>query len=362
MSNNPPDAFPSPTPSLSMKKEPNAVDVTLNEGVGTGGVKRKNNRNHYGPKKKKLNLHNCAIRNLPVSAKTPVRILMELGQQQKFDIEYKFADPVKIYPDGYTEEDYKKEKEAREAAREANGKAHVETVVKKDTEDEEMEEDGEGKEFSLPRPTVIFSCTATVSGESYTGSGNNKQLAKNKAAEEAIKAMVMKVKDSGPDAAPWSALACLGLYKVFTEWESQGVALEHLFTNAMKPVHRPEEEKPNAIPTIITTLGPPEPQITSRDRKQRSEKKKNDGPKVAGKMPADPTSRHPVQLLNELHPGLDFKFFVGGENNYDCRVLVEEMDFCAKGRKNKKEAKKHAALEALRVLYNINYLPGSQFG
>merc|ERR1712080_543303 len=177
------------------------------------------------------------------------------------------------------------------------------------------------------------------------------QLAKNKAAEEAIKAMVIKEKDSGPDAAPWSALACLGLYKVFTEWESQGVALEHLFTTVMKPVHHQEEEKPNAIPTIITTLGPPEPQVT-RDRKQRSGKKK-DGPKVAGKMPADPTSRHPVQLLNELHPGLDFRFFVGGENNYDCRVRVEEMDFNAKGKKNKKEAKKHAALEALRVLYNV---------
>ena len=26
------------------------------------------------------------------------------------------------------------------------------------------------------------------------------------------------------------------------------------------------------------------------------------------------------QLLNELHPGLDFSFFSGGENNYDCKV------------------------------------------
>merc|ERR1712179_694224 len=222
-----------------------------------------------------------------------------------------------------------------------------------------MGTDEEKKEFLIPRPVVIFSCTVTVSGESYTGSGNSKQLAKNKAAEEAIKAMVIKVKDSGPDAAPWSALACLGLYKVFTEWESEGVALEHLFTN-VKTVHQPEEEKPNAIPTIITTLGPPEPQVT-RERKQRSEKKK-EGPKVAGKMPADPTSRHPVQLLNELHPGLDFVFLVGGENNYDCKVRVEEMDFVAKHKKNKKEAKKHAALEALRVLYNVIYAPGSQFG
>merc|ERR1712226_147969 len=181
----------------------------------------------------------------------PVRILMELGQQQKFDIEYKFAEPVKIFPEGYTEEDYNAERDAAREAKQENGKEHAEAddgdEVKKETEDGT---DEEKKEFLIPRPVVIFSCTVTVSGESYTGSGNSKQLAKNKAAEEAIKAMVIKVKESGPDAAPWSALACLGLYKVFTEWESEGIALEHLFTN-VKTVHQTEEEKPNAIPTII---------------------------------------------------------------------------------------------------------------
>jgi len=88
---------------------------------------------------------------------------------------------------------------------------------------------------------------------------------------------------------------------------------------------------------------------------------KKDGPKVAGRMPANPTSRHPVQLLNELHPGLDFSFFSGGENNYDCKVTVEELTFASKGRKNKKEAKKGVAMEALSTLYNVVYPPGSQF-
>ena len=41
---------------------------------------------------------------------------------------------------------------------------------------------------------------------------------------------------------------------------------------------------------------------------------------------------------------------------------VETMDFCSKGNKNKKEAKKAVALEALRVLYGIHYPTGSQFG
>ena len=99
--------------------------------------------------------------------------------------------------------------------------------------------------------------------------------------------------------------ACLGLYKVFTEWESLGINLEHLFTN-VKTVHQPQEEKPIPIPTHITTAGPIEP-IERIDRKRWNDKRK-EGPKVPGKMPADPTSRHPVQLLNELHPGLDFFF------------------------------------------------------
>merc|ERR1719481_1009111 len=99
------------------------------------------------------------------------------------------------------------------------------------------------------------------------------------------------------------------------------------------------------------------PDLPTRRRERRRE-----GPKVAGKMPANPTSRHPVQLLNELHPGLDFVFLVGGENNYDCKVNVETMDFCAKGKKNKKDAKKYAAMEALKVLYNVSYPPGSLFG
>ena len=84
-----------------------------------------------------------------------------------------------------------------------------------------------------------------------------------------------------------------------------------------------------------------------RDRRERKkEKMKKEGPKVAGRMPTNPTSRHPVQvlylllpwhqslpprsffilylqLLNELHPGMDFVFIVGnGENNYECKVSL----------------------------------------
>ena len=43
------------------------------------------------------------------------------------------------------------------------------------------------------------------------------------------------------------------------------------------------------------------------------------------------------------------------------QVTVEELTFASKGRKNKKEAKKGVAMEALSTLYNVVYPPGSQF-
>ena len=43
----------------------------------------------------------------------------------------------------------------------------------------------------------------------------------------------------------WSALACLGLYKVFTEWEAQGAALEHLMGGARPAL--PPPGQPQAV-------------------------------------------------------------------------------------------------------------------
>ena len=43
------------------------------------------------------------------------------------------------------------------------------------------------------------------------------------------------------------------------------------------------------------------------------------------------------------------------------QVTVEALTFASKGRKNKKEAKKGVAMEALSTLYNVVYPPGSQF-
>ena len=198
------------------------------EANANGGRKRKNNRKeHFGPKKRKLNLHNCITRTVEASPRTPVRILMELGQQQKFHINYQFADPpprpnfnksesgasddngkeetknsdesMEVGGDeikkesaenGVNSEDQengiKKEKEEEE---EGGGDNNGTTESEKDKDNNEGEDDpkrrrpwdGEERPFWKRQ----FSCTLNARGFTYEGKGRTKQDAKNAAAEEA---------------------------------------------------------------------------------------------------------------------------------------------------------------------------------
>ena len=88
--------------------------------------------------------------------------------------------------------------------------------------------------------------------------------------------------------APWAAMACLGLFKVFMQWEAQGASLDHLVGGAkLNPGPPPPapESAPMKIETIITTtnmaipkpLIHPEPLIRDPKRERRQKK---DGPKV----------------------------------------------------------------------------------
>ena len=47
-------------------------------GEGGGGRKRKNHRNHHGPKRRKLNLHNSAPRTLQVRTLYSCRFSVQL--------------------------------------------------------------------------------------------------------------------------------------------------------------------------------------------------------------------------------------------------------------------------------------------
>ena len=191
------------------------------EDVSNGGRKRKNNRKeHFGPKKRKLNLHNCITRTVEASPRTPVRILMELGQQQKFHINYQFADPPPRPSFNKSEsgdDNGKEETQNNEDNMEVGGdeikKEYAENGTRSEGQnngikvekgvgekgynnESEKEKDNSGEEDPKRRRPWDgeekpfwkrqFSCTLNARGFTYEGKGRTKQDAKNAAAEEVI--------------------------------------------------------------------------------------------------------------------------------------------------------------------------------
>jgi len=72
-----------------------------------------------------------------------------------------------------------------------------------------------------------------VEGQTFTGSGPSKAIAKNIAAEAAVHYVVMQRNKEEPpedggrfqDTTPWGALASLALFKLFNDWQSSGYCL-----------------------------------------------------------------------------------------------------------------------------------------
>ena len=143
------------------------------------------------------------------------------------------------------------------------------------------------------------------------------------------------------DETPWLQLASLALFKLFNDWQAQGYVIpsELLKTEGEMKEKAKQEDVP------MTTPGNPAPVK----------------PKQAKKVPDNPTDRHPVQLLNELRGGVTFN--VVGSSGVTPNIIftmgceIEGIEYSGVGR-NKKDAKKHCAMEALKALYNIQY-PGT---
>lgn len=197
---------------------------------------------------------------------------------------------------------------------------------------------------------TLFTAQASVYGEIYTGTGPSKAIAKNICAEQAIQAIVakkcfekkmmkMEVEEEGEkpkqeDETPWASLASLALFKLFNDWQAQGYSLPE---DLLK---QPQQQ----MGTGIKTEG-------AQTIEKRSQKVKE--------IPTNPTEKHPVQLLNELTGPLEYQL-TGEEGDlpngkvFTMTVEVQENQYSGKG-KNKKEAKKSAAIEALAAVYKINY-------
>merc|ERR1711884_884059 len=213
----------------------------------------------------------------------------------------------------------------------------------------------------------LFTAQCEIEGETFSGTGPSKQIAKNICAEHVIQFVVTKkctekkppvVDPANPDAkppmedeTPWLQLASLALFKLFNDWQAQGFVIpQDLMKNN-------NEIAGNGAQMAATGNG----NGTMDVNMAAAPKAEGQKPKQAKKMPDNPTERHPVQLLNELRGGVTF--VVAGSSGVTPNIIftlgceIDGTQYTGVGR-NKKDAKKHCAMEALKVLYNIQY-PGT---
>lgn len=128
------------------------------------------------------------------------------------------------------------------------------------------------------------------------------------------------------DDIPWRALANFALYKLLNEWQNQG-------TFVLMPKNG-----------VLSQQQPPKAEV----QKQQTVKE----------LPENPDKIHPVMLLNQMRPGITYKELqrTGNSPNILFTLAVETDGKTFTGTaKNKKEAKKNVAINALKALYNVVY-------
>ena len=189
---------------------------------------------------------------------------------------------------------------------------------------------------------TLYPCEVTVNGEPYHGTAPDQEISQNIAAEMAIQSYVIHAVNSDTflpevqdplDRAPWAALASLGLFKLFNDWQSHGFALP------MMSHPRDQQQQQQLAEAMM------------------SGQNVNFEHKPCKKMPADPTSKHPVQLINEVYPGTEFMCCMDGDNYstlFKVTVNINDQEFYGEGR-SKKDAKKECAMAAAKELLNIDY-------
>ncbi|XP_057320757.1 interleukin enhancer-binding factor 3 homolog isoform X2 [Microplitis mediator] len=221
-------------------------------------------------------------------------------------------------------------------------------------------------------PNAMFLVHAELEGKTYIGQGLSKPLARQNAAENALKSLLLEkmnaaakkikfedvidgsqppsqgnqgtqdntqiaddVSETGTipmevtgneesDDIPWSSLASFALYKLFVEWQNQG---------SVVPIPRPGLQQPV---------------------KAKSEPK----PPAEKKLPANAETIHPVMLLNQMKPGIVYTEVSrrGNPPNtyFTLAVDIDGKSFTGEA-KNKKDAKKAAAKAALKGLFGLDY-------
>jgi len=238
--------------------------------------------------------------------------------------------------------------------------------------------------------TRLLRITARYDGRVFEGIGPSKSIAKNICSEQILQHIAFKScqKDAekenpnsgshGEEETPWTALASIALFKLFNDWQSQGVQVPQEMMRGSKPgvmapVSFPIKEEDSEMKDLSaesSTL--PQFEQVPRDLAQfrkisevmetlGKEKAKPKVPAAKKALPENPTSRHPVQLLNEMEGQLAYETQTTGAPPhvvFQISVTLNDKTYSGSA-KNKKDAKKYAAQAALAAIYNVIY-PDSQ--
>ncbi|CAB3227379.1 unnamed protein product [Arctia plantaginis] len=202
-----------------------------------------------------------------------------------------------------------------------------------------------------PPNTHTFCADLTIDGNVYQGYGDNKLMARNAAAEQAIRDLIIKKmnkaltanSDSGSttgagaagsdeEALPMIQLASFALHKLFTEWEYEGHSVPQL-----KPANH------SAVSESASEAAAPPP-------------------RKAKELPAGARSLHPCMLLTHMRPNLEYREVAAGTERtltalkyvFTMSVEVDGVTYVGKGA-NKKEARKNAAKAACKAIFDVTF-------
>jgi len=220
--------------------------------------------------------------------------------------------------------------------------------------------------------TRLLRITARYDGRVFEGIGPSKSIAKNICSEQILQHIAFKScqkvcvdaeKENpnsgshGEEETPWTALASIALFKLFNDWQSQGVQVPQEMMRGSKPgvmapVSFPIKEEDSEMKDLSAE---------SSTLPQFEQKAKPKVPAAKKALPENPTSRHPVQLLNEMEGQLAYETQTTGAPPhvvFQISVTLNDKTYSGSA-KNKKDAKKYAAQAALAAIYNVIY-PDSQ--
>ncbi|XP_069979988.1 double-stranded RNA-specific editase 1 isoform X3 [Penaeus vannamei] len=222
--------------------------------------------------------------------------------------------------------------------------------------------------------------------QKYRGFGSSKQLAKQAAAEAALISFVKPPVNSNPsegpeeDKTPWATLASFAIYKLFNDWREGRVGMcpppAQPYGAALPPGFQAflgqslggtggiKDESGQGTTTAFTEaicahLGT-RALLTPADAKEANlalqSTEATKVPKPAKQMPENAAAMHPVMVLHQMKPGLQYAVTQATKENKPYFTVSADIDgkpFTGVGH-NVKKAKFILAKEAIQELYGID--------